>query len=90
MNLSFIDAAETILPAGYAHASGDCKFRVDKRQLFYACRESFRNATGREISANWFSETLVKYMNTHPETADWKITGNGTAPKENAAKTPGI
>jgi hypothetical protein len=76
--LSFIDAAETILPAGYAHASGNGQYTVPIRQLFYSCREGLLNITDRNISANYFSQVLlVKFMKTHPaETADWKITAS--------------
>jgi hypothetical protein len=76
--IDFTTVAYRILPAGYAHASGDGTYTVDKRQFYYAVREQFLEATGREITADYFSQTLlVKYMNQHPEeTADWKITAS--------------
>jgi hypothetical protein len=76
--VNFTDVAHKILPAGYAHASGDGKYTVDKRQFYYAVRDEFLKATGREITANYFSQTvLVQYMNQHPaETAGWKITAS--------------
>jgi hypothetical protein len=45
---------------------------VDKRQFYYAVREEFLQRAGREITADYFSQTLlIKYMNQHPEeTAD--------------------
>jgi hypothetical protein len=76
--VNFTDVANRILPAGYAHASGNGRYTVDKRQFYYAVRDQFLEATGREIEAGYFSENLlVKYMNQHPgETADWKITAS--------------
>jgi hypothetical protein len=75
--VNFSAIASQILPGGYAHASGG-RYTVDKRQFYYACREAFRERTGREITADYFSQTLlVKYMNQHPEqTKDWKITAS--------------
>ena len=48
--LNFTDVAHQILPAGYAHASGNGRYTVDKRQFYYAVRDQFREATGREIT----------------------------------------
>jgi hypothetical protein len=76
--VNFTDVADEILPEGYAHASGNGRYTVDKRQFYYAVRDKFLEATGREISADYFSQNLlVKYMNQHPEeTAGWKITAS--------------
>lgn len=76
--VNFTDVADRIIPAGYLHASGNGKYPVDNRQFYYACRDEFREATGREITADYFSQTLlVQYMNRHPrETASWKITAS--------------
>jgi hypothetical protein len=74
----FSEVAHGILPAGYAHASGNGRYTVDKRQFYYAVRDQFQEATGREITADYFSQNLlVKYMNQRPEeTAGWKITAS--------------
>jgi hypothetical protein len=76
--VNFSDVAGRILPGGYAHASGNGRYTVDKRQFYYAVRDEFLKATGREITAKYFSQNLlVKYMNQHPgETAAWKITAS--------------
>jgi hypothetical protein len=76
--VDFTEVAPEILAAGYAHASGDGTYTVDKRQFYYAVRDDFLKATGRMITAEYFSQTLlVKYMNQHPEeTAHWKITAS--------------
>jgi hypothetical protein len=76
--VDFTEVAHKILPAGYAHASGNGRYTVDKRQFYYAVRDQFLEATGREITADYFSQNLlVKYMNQHPaETAGWKITAS--------------
>lgn len=76
--VDFTEVAHDILHAGYAHASGNGHYTVDKRQFYYAVRDEFLEKTGREIKAKYFCQTLlVKYMNQHPEeTADWKITAS--------------
>jgi hypothetical protein len=76
--VNFSEVADDILPGGYAHASGDGQYTVDKRQFYYAVRDEFLERTGRELKADYFSQTLlVKYMNLHPEeTASWKITAS--------------
>jgi hypothetical protein len=76
--VDFTEVAHKILPPGYAHASGNGRYTVDKRQFYYAVRDEFLEATGRGIKAEYFSQNLlVKYMNQHPaETASWKITAS--------------
>jgi hypothetical protein len=76
--VNFTEVAHDILAKGYAHASGKGRYTVDKRQFYYAVRDDFLKATGREITADYFSQTLlVKYMNQNPEqTAGWKITAS--------------
>lgn len=72
------DVADQILPGAYSHASGDGKYTVSKRQLYYACREQFREQTDRELSYDYFANTLlVQYMNRHPEvTGVWRVTAD--------------
>ena len=71
------DVSGLILPEAYAHASGDGKYTVSQRQLYYASRQRFRDWTGVDISyANFANKVLVKYINAHPETSDWKITAD--------------
>lgn len=75
--VNFSDVARAILPGAHAHASGDGQYTVSRRQLYYACREKFRQQTGREIEYAYFSGTLlVQYMNRHPETDSWKVTAD--------------
>jgi hypothetical protein len=76
--VDFTEVAHEILPGGYAHASGNGYYTVDKRQFYYAVRDQFREKTGREITADYFSQTLlVQYMNRNPaSTASWKITAS--------------
>ena len=76
--VSFSDVAAQIIPEAYQHASGDGRYPVAKRQLFYACRERFRRATGNTLDYGYFSQTLlVQYLNRHPDdVADWKITAD--------------
>ena len=84
--VNFTDVADKILPAAYEHASGGGMLPVAKRQFYYACRKQFQEETGRQITANYFSQTLlVQYMNRNPEAAaGWKVVadprGNLTIP----------
>jgi hypothetical protein len=72
----FTDVANQILPAAYKHASGDGYYSVSKRQLYYACREAFKQKTGRPLEYGYFADTLlVQYMNRHPNLG-WKITAD--------------
>lgn len=85
------DVADQILPGAYQHASGDGRHSVSTRQFFYACRDQFRERTGRELQWKYFSNTLlVQYMNRHrddPEVASWRVTADprGTLQIPNAA-----
>ena len=76
--VNFTDVAHRILPDAYEHASGNRRYTVSKRQMYYASREHFFRETGRRITAAYFSSTiLVQYMNRHlSETASWKITAD--------------
>jgi hypothetical protein len=76
--VNFTDVCNKILPGAYDHASGGGKYSVSKRQLYYACRENFKNLTGRQLEYDYFANTLlVQYRNRHPkETAPWKITAD--------------
>jgi hypothetical protein len=88
--VSFSSQAHKILPGAYAHASDNGRLPVTIRQLFYACREKFREATNRQLKYEYFSSTLlVKYMNRHrAATANWRITADprGTLVIPNASE----
>jgi hypothetical protein len=74
--VNFTEVADDILPGAYAHASGGGSYSVSKRQLYYACREAFKERTGRELEYNYFAQTLlVQYLNRHPGLG-WKITAD--------------
>jgi hypothetical protein len=75
--VNFTEVANDILPGAYKHASGNGQYTVSKRTLFYACRKQFLERTDRELEFGYFAgNLLVKYMNTHPETAAWKVTAD--------------
>lgn len=76
--VNFTDVVERILPPAYQHASGGGLYSVSKRQLYYACREQFKNETGRELKYAHFANTLVvQYQNRNPsQTKDWKLTAD--------------
>jgi hypothetical protein len=75
---TFLAAANDILPRAYQHASGGGEYPASKRQLYYACREEFKQVVGKELNSNYFSNTLlVQYLNRHPkQAATWKITAD--------------
>ncbi len=71
------DVAGEILPKAYAHGSGDGKFTLAKRNFYYAAREHFAKATGKEITYDRFKTILLQFMNRNPkQTAEWKITAD--------------
>ena len=75
--VNFTEVADDILPAAYVHASGNGRYTVSKRQLYYACRKQFYEETDRPLEYGYFANTLlVQYLNRHPETNDWKITAD--------------
>ena len=75
--VDFTEVAHDILPAAYLHASGNEKFTVPQRQLYYACRDHFFKRTGRRLTSSYFSgKLLVIYRNEHPETESWKVTAD--------------
>jgi hypothetical protein len=74
--VNFTDVVGEILPPAHAHASGDGRYTVSKRQLYYACREAFLHKTDRELEFPYFAGTLlVQYLNRHPDLG-WKITAD--------------
>ena len=75
--VNFTDVARVILPAAYRDASGGGQYPAAKRQIYYAAREAFLKATGREITQDRCDTLLLQYMNTHPAiTSSWRVTAN--------------
>ena len=75
--VNFTDVAHKILPDAYEHASGGGRYPVAKRQFYYAARQAFKDKTGRDITANYFSQQLlVQYMNRHRETRSWRVVAD--------------
>ena len=72
--VNFTDCASDILPSAYAHASGDGKYSLPQRNFFYAAREDFRRATGREITFNHFKTIMRQYMNRNG--VAWRVTAD--------------
>ncbi len=73
--VNFTEIADQILPDAYAFASGNGKYTVSQRQLYYASRDGFREATGREIEYSYFAQTILRqYLNRND--VDWKITAD--------------
>lgn len=73
--VNFTDIAAEILPKAYMFASGDGKYPLAQRQFYYAAREAFKKATGREIDYSYFSQTILRqYLNRN--SVDWKITAD--------------
>lgn len=75
--VNFTDVARRILPPAYQHASGGGIYPVSYRQLYYAAREEFRKATGREITYERFKTVVVGFINTTPKLTDeWRLTAD--------------
>jgi hypothetical protein len=75
--VNFTDVMDEILPPAYRIASGNGRYTVSKRQLYYECREQFRKQTGRPLKYPYFSQTLlVQYVNRHPEAEGWRLTAD--------------
>lgn len=73
--VNFTDIAAKILPTAYQHASGNGKYTVSQRQLYYASRELFKEKTGREIDYSYFAQTILRqFLNRN--SVDWKITAD--------------
>jgi len=73
----FTDVARQILPSAYRDASGSGQYPASKRQVYYAAREEFLKATGREITQQRCDTLLLQYMNTHrEETSSWRVTAD--------------
>jgi hypothetical protein len=76
--VTFADLADRVLPQAYAHASGNGRYSVSKRQLFYAARKAFneQSSNDKDLEYDYFAGTLlVQYLNRHPG-LDWKITAD--------------
>jgi len=66
--VNFTEVLHCILPDAYKHASGGGKYTVAKRQMYYTSRDPLKAATGRDVGASYFSQTLlVKYLNENPQ-----------------------
>jgi hypothetical protein len=74
--VNFTDVAHRILPKAYQHASGGGVYVVSKRQLYYASREEFRKATGREITYERFASLVLRFVNQNREAMNWKLTAD--------------
>ena len=75
--VNFTDVAPSILPAAYQHASGGGQYPVAKRQLYYASRQKFLEAKGKEIKYAYFASLLTKFMNLNPDvTREWRVTAD--------------
>jgi hypothetical protein len=75
--VNFTDVAARVLPQAYKHASGGGQYPVAKRQLYYAAREEFRKATGREITYQRFASLVVQFVNGNQAlTKDWRVTAD--------------
>lgn len=75
--VNFTDVVARILPEAYRAASGDGRLPASQRQVYYAAREAFRKATGREITQQRCNTLLLQYMNQRPGgTAAWRVTAD--------------
>src|SRR3954468_20791160 len=57
--VNFTDVADEIPPGAYQIASGNDRYTVSKRHLYYAVREQFKAKTSRELRLKYFAGTLL-------------------------------
>jgi hypothetical protein len=75
--VNFTEVAARIFPNAYRLASGDGTLPASKRQIYYAAREAFHQATGRQITQQRCNMLLLQYMNTNRTlTASWRVTAD--------------
>ena len=75
--VNFTEVAARIFPDAYQLASGNGTLPASKRQIYYAAREAFHRATGRQITQQRCNMLLLQYMNTHQSlTASWRVTAD--------------
>jgi hypothetical protein len=68
------DVADEVIPKAYAKASDNGRLPAHARQIFYAARKEIQDRTDRPLQSTYFTQTLLpKYMNRHPETAEWWV-----------------
>jgi hypothetical protein len=74
-SMSFVDAAERVLPAAYRKASDNGRLPANARQIYYAARPAILELTGRkELSDAYFTQTLLpNYIDEHPEAHSWDV-----------------
>ncbi|HEX7600825.1 MAG TPA: hypothetical protein VF316_04430 [Polyangiaceae bacterium] len=72
--VNFTDVAAEVLPPAYAHVSGNGALPVFARQFYYATRDAFQRATGRQIEYDYFSQNLLPKFLQRPEAAGWNVT----------------
>jgi hypothetical protein len=69
------DAAWSVLPAAYLHASNNNQYPAHARQVMYSARGPIQEATGEQLDDQYFTQTLLPdYLRENPETtADWDV-----------------
>ena len=76
-------AAYRVLPAAWAKASGGGMYPAAARQIYYAARGPLQDLTGKEVSYNYFAQTLLPdYIEMHSLTWDvvYDARGNFNEP----------
>lgn len=69
------DVAWPAIKAAYLKASDNGRLPAHARQIYYAARESIREATDREVDSKYFTQNLLpRCMNEHAsETTRWLV-----------------
>ena len=69
------EAADQVIEGAYFHARGPVPASVRPRQIMYASRKRIEELSGKPLTGQYFSQTLLTYfMKGHPElTKDWDI-----------------
>jgi hypothetical protein len=69
------DAAWSVMPAAYLHASNNNQYPAHARQVMYSARGPIQEATGERLDDQYFTQTLLPdYLRENPQTtADWDV-----------------
>jgi len=70
--VSFKEAAGEIMESAYLKVSGNGEYPANARQIMYAARPHIQKVTGRELNADYFTQTLLPDYLTETG-VDWDV-----------------
>lgn len=68
------EVAEQVIPRAYRDVSDNGRLPAHARQIYYAARAQIEIMSDRRLESVYFTQTLLpRYLNRHPEAADWWV-----------------